>query len=210
MGKGNKPTRPVPSGPPGAVAPCPTCLIVRITDIAGLYKPGADDRPLADQGGGTTQGSGYAPPYTSSDNQGRIFIDSVPAKFPHAPLLDSATWTDKKQFVDITVQVDPPTIAIPPGSKITWLFFDPDDPTNEGPDVHPEAGVILDPNDYSGSPPAKTGRQRPHRQRSATPQGEAGVAEVRESAGRRGSTRLRRQRDAGRHPHAQPARSAST
>lgn len=154
MGKGNnRPARPVPA-PPVAVAPCPTCLIVRVTDIAGLYQPGVDDRPVAARLPGTTQASGYSPGYTSSDNLGRIFINhahGTPAR------LDNGTWTKNKQYVDITVVVDPPSVVIPPGSKITWSFEDPDDPTNEGPTVHVDAGKLLDPNDYAGSPPVKTG-----------------------------------------------------
>lgn len=154
MGKGNKPARPVPSGPPSVVAPCPTCLVVRITEIVGLYQPGVDDRPLPARVPDTTRGSGYVAGYTSSDDKGRILINSVPGK---PPLIDNATWTKNKQFVEITVVVDPPSVTIPAGSKVTWSFEDPDDPTNEGPDVHVDAGKLLDPNDYSGAPPAKTG-----------------------------------------------------
>lgn len=164
------PGPPVPSPPPPPVFPCPTCLAIRITDIAGLYQPGFDDRPIAGRDPGTTQGSGYFPTYTSSDNKGRIFINSVPGS---PPLLANATWTKNKQYVDITVFVDPPTVAIPPGSKILWSFSDPDDPTNEGPDVEVEAGKILDPNDYAGAPPAKTGANAndndPHGKKQQSP-----------------------------------------
>jgi hypothetical protein len=160
MGKDNRPARPAPAAPappPRVVTPCPNCLVVRITEIVGLYKPGVDDRDPADENkhdgttknDGTTQAAGYEAGYTSSDNGGRIFINSVPGT---PPKLINATWTKKRQYVDITVVIDPPSIPIPPGSKVTWSFEDPDDPSNEGPDVHVEAGRVLDPNDYDPPP----------------------------------------------------------
>jgi hypothetical protein len=127
---------------------------VRVTEIRGLYQPGVDDRPVASREAGTIQRSGYAAGYTSSDDLGRIFINHVPGT---PPLLGNGTWTKNRQFVEITVVVDPPSVPIPAGSKITWSFVDPDDPSNEGPRVHVDAGRVLDPNDYGGSPPAKTG-----------------------------------------------------
>jgi hypothetical protein len=149
----NTPQRPAPRQPP-PVQPCPVSLIVRMTEIRGLYQPGVDDRAIDDRVEGTTQNSGYVSGYTSSDNRGRIFINHVPGT---PPLLGNGTWTKNKQFVEITVVVDPPSVPIPAGTKITWSFEDPDDPSNEGSNVHVDAGKLLDPNDYGGSPPAKTG-----------------------------------------------------
>lgn len=130
-----------PQPAPGPLRQCP--LKLRIIEILGLYQPGHDDRAVKPPG--TTRGSGYKPGYLSVDDKGRIFINHTPA----------GVWTKNVQYVEITVVIEPSNCTIPPGTKVRWTFDDPDDPTNEGRDVHPDAGKILDPNDYSGS--SKTG-----------------------------------------------------
>lgn len=69
--------------------------------------------------------------------------------------LPDGAWKRDTQYIDITAVVQPATVRLPANAKMVWSFEDPDDPSNEGPDVHHEAGRLLDPNDYGGV--AKTG-----------------------------------------------------
>ncbi len=131
-----------------AVTPCPCphpSLSVTIIEIRGLYKPGVDDRAVKPPG--TTKNSGYVPGYTSSDDKGRIFTNRA---------LDGS-WHKNRQHIEITVQVavTPSSCALPSNTKVRWSFEDPDDPSNEIPNIHPDAGRLIDPNDYSGT--TKTG-----------------------------------------------------
>lgn len=121
-----------------AVTPCTHCLFLRIEDIKGLYAGGVDDRVNPPEG--TTQNASAVPGYTSDDDRGRIYSNHLP----------DGTWQKNKQYVEITVSVQPPSVPIPPGSKITWSFSDPDDPSNEDPRMDRDAGRLLDPNDYLG------------------------------------------------------------
>jgi hypothetical protein len=120
-------------------APCTTCLIVRMIEIKGLYEAGYDDRPKPVPKG-TTKGASYRAGYLSEDDRGRIFINRT---------VDGA-WQKDTQGIEITVVVDPPSVAIPPGTTIHWTFEDPDDPSNENPRMNRDARRILDPNDYVG------------------------------------------------------------
>jgi hypothetical protein len=121
----------------------PRVAFLQFSEIRGLYKPGVDDRAI--RPAGTTKNSGYVPGYTSDDDRGRIFRNRA---------LDGS-WAKDRQFIELTVEVLPTSVAIPAGTKVKWSFRVPDDPTNEGPGVHVEAGKILDPNDYTGV--ARTG-----------------------------------------------------
>lgn len=135
--------------PPGCVAaPCPCASVeleVAFVEIKGLYKPGVDDRAV--KPAGTTSNAGYVGGYTSDDDQGRIFTNTA---------LDGS-WAKDQQFIELTVQVNvkPAACRLPRGTKVEWTVEDPDDPNNEAANVHPDAGRLIDPNDYSGA--AKTG-----------------------------------------------------
>lgn len=127
----------------GAVTPCLCSSIelrLKFIEIRGLYKPGFDDRPVKPPG--TTRNSGYVFGYISSDDKGRIFTNRA---------LDG-TWSKDQQYIELIVHLEviPSRCPLPPGTKVRWLVEDPDDPTNEAPNVHPDAGRLLDPNDYSG------------------------------------------------------------
>lgn len=121
----------------------PNVAVTTFTEILGLNKPGADNRPVKDPG--TTRGSDYEKGYLSADDKGRIFVNRKP----------DGTWEKGKQYIELTAVVEPAWVKLPAGAKMVWSFEDPDDPTNEPPNVHPDAGKILDPNDYGGA--AKTG-----------------------------------------------------
>ncbi|MFT3766440.1 MAG: hypothetical protein QM820_13145 [Minicystis sp.] len=126
-------------GARGVVHPCSHCLILRFTEIKGLYAGEVDDRKKPPPG--TTKNASYVPGYASEDGRGRIYINHLP----------DGTWEKNKQYIEITVSVEPPSVPIPPGSKITWSFEDPDDPSNEDRRMHRDTGKLLDPNDYLGS-----------------------------------------------------------
>jgi hypothetical protein len=117
----------------------PKVAFVNIREIKGLYKPGVDDRPIP-IAPGTTKNSSYVAGYLSEDNKGRIFRNRA---------IDGS-WSRNNQQIDLTVEIRP-AVSLPNGCKIKWTYEDPDDPTNESPTVHAEAGKILDPNDYSGA-----------------------------------------------------------
>jgi len=121
----------------------PNVAVATFTQILGLYKPGVDDR--ASPAPGTTRGAGYLAGYASDDDRGRVFRNRLP----------DGAWKRDTQYIDITAVVQPATVRLPANAKMVWSFEDPDDPSNEGPDVHHEAGRLLDPNDYGGA--AKTG-----------------------------------------------------
>jgi hypothetical protein len=128
--------------------PCPCTnpeLRAKITKIEGLYKPGVDDRPSKPTG--TTKNSGYVAGYISGDDKGRIFTNRA----------INGVWSKDKQFIELTAQLEvvPSSCPLPAGTKIRWNIEDPDDPTNDVPNAHPDAGRLLDPNDYSGA--TKTG-----------------------------------------------------
>lgn len=151
--------------PPGCVSgPCPCTnveLKATIIEVKGLYKPGVDDRAVKPPG--TTKNSSYVTGYTSADDKGRIFTNRA---------LDG-TWKKDEQFIELTVQLEvaPTACPLPVGTKVKWTVEDPDDPTNDAGNVHPAAGRLIDPNDYSGS--AKTGANandnNPRGKATATP-----------------------------------------
>src|SRR6185295_9863636 len=118
----------------------PDVAVATFTEILGLYKPGVDDRPKPVPAG-TTRGAGYVKGYRSEDDRGRIFINRKP----------DGSWAKGDQYIELTAVVEPPTVKLPANAKMIWSFEDPDDPSNEGADVHPDAGKILDPNDYTGA-----------------------------------------------------------
>jgi|LGVF01.1.fsa_nt_gb hypothetical protein len=145
-------------------APCPCSnpeIRARITEIRGLYRPGVDDRSVSPPG--TTRNSGYEPGYISSDDRGRIFTNRA---------LDG-TWSKDQQYIELTVQVEvlPSSCPLPSGTKVRWSVEDPDDPTNEASNVHPDAGRLIDPNDYSGTTKtgANTNDNDPRGKATATP-----------------------------------------
>jgi len=123
----------------------PLIPVVKIIEIQGLYKPGVDDR--SSPAPGTTKNSGYVPGYWSDDDKGRVFTNRA---------LDG-TWSKDSQYIELTAEVElfPSGSVLPPNTKIRWTRTDPDDPSNEPPGVHKDAGRLIDPNDYNAA--GKTG-----------------------------------------------------
>jgi hypothetical protein len=108
-------------------------------DILGLYKPGLDNRAVKPPG--TTRNSDRQAGYYSDDDLGRIFTNRDLA----------GAWAKDQQYIELEVEVTvfPSCCPRPADLKVRWSFEDPDDPTNEGGTMHPDAGRILDPNDYN-------------------------------------------------------------
>ncbi|WP_437900066.1 hypothetical protein [Sorangium sp. So ce124] len=113
-------------------------ISVRIVDIKGLYLPGFPDSTAPP---GTTRAAGYKPGYKSLDNRGRVYINRD---------LDGQ-WAKNTQLVEITVEVTSSEGELPEGARIRWSARDPDDPSNERPEVHPDWAPTLDENDYDAA-----------------------------------------------------------
>ncbi|MBL9032361.1 MAG: hypothetical protein JNM80_11740 [Phycisphaerae bacterium] len=110
----------------------PQALVVEITDIQGLFKPGRSDQP-------GVKGSVRVPGYISHDDLGRIFTNRKP----------DDTWQSGEQFIDVEAKVTSVGgVPIPPSSEIKWTLVDVDDPTNDDPGFHKDWGRYVDANDY--------------------------------------------------------------
>ena len=139
---------------PNVVAVNPTAVI-DITQVLGLYKPGAP-RPA-----GLTRSARqaeYEEGYTSEDNRGRIYLERNL----------SGRWTHDTQLIQVTADVRLSGATLPSDAKVKWTLLDPDDPSNEAvleaavpggpatdsrpPNVHEEWGPELDENDYAAAP----------------------------------------------------------
>lgn len=138
----------------------PNVAVATLTRIDGLHKPGTDNRPV--KAPGTTRDADYVPGYLSEDDAGRIFTNRRA----------DGTWQTGCHAIEFTAVVEPAGVKLPPNAKMVWSFEDPDDPTNEPPNVHPDAGKILDPNDYSGAvkTAALAGDNDPNGKRKSSPQ----------------------------------------
>lgn len=55
------------------------------------------------------------------------------------------------QYIDLTIEVRPLTLNAPADARIVWEWSDPDDPSNEQYHMRPDAGRIVDSNDYSST-----------------------------------------------------------
>jgi hypothetical protein len=122
------------SGVSGALV-VPQGFFVQISDILGVYKPS----PAAVA---PTPGSSRVAGYISEDNLGRIFTNRTP----------DGAWKNDTQYIEVKLKIlafGAPTI--PAGAKIQWTILDPDDPTNDSPEFHREAGFYVDPNDYDAT-----------------------------------------------------------
>ena len=111
---------------------------LEFTEIGGLNKPA--ENPGADP----TVPAWRARPvvgYTSEDHHGRIYINRD---------LDGA-WKKDTQLIELTVRVHVFGKALSPDTKVRWTLLDPDDPSNDDPDVHREWGRYYDPLDYDSS-----------------------------------------------------------
>lgn len=134
--------RQVASGTRRVTLALPNVAQVKLVAIRGLHKPRAEGARV--EGDGRIQNTDHVPGYTSEDDQGRIFINRDP----------DGNWVDKTQFIELTAEIHPATVRLPPGITVVWTVEDPDDPTNDDPRMRRDAGRILDPNDYTAGLPS--------------------------------------------------------
>ncbi|MDB4931279.1 MAG: hypothetical protein JWM10_3763 [Myxococcaceae bacterium] len=125
----------------GATLVLPHVLHVELTEILGLYQP-VSPSPASNQ-----RSSMAVPGYTSDDHRGRVFINA------------DLTGAFKKdvQLIQLTATVTAEGGPIPPGAKLLWTVFEPDNPANTWlrpgsaatPNVHQQWGPLLDAGDYT-------------------------------------------------------------
>jgi hypothetical protein len=124
----------------------PRTMLLSLTEVGGLYKPGHAD--AEDVGAGTTRASGYLHGYTSDDDAGRIFVNHVPRRN------GAVSWQQARrkdvQYIELAVVVSTNDGSpIPAGTRVHWTWEDPDDPSNAA--MEANASGLVDPND-SGVP----------------------------------------------------------
>jgi hypothetical protein len=107
-------------------------LVVELLDIVGLYEPVDDPAP-----GELRARRRLA--YTGQDDRGRIFTNRW---------YDGSFERDH-QAIELLVRVRAARGFLPATVTLRWLVLDPDDPSNE--QAHPDAGPVLDPNDYDAA-----------------------------------------------------------
>jgi hypothetical protein len=126
----------------GAVLVLPHTLRVELTEVRGLYQP------VAPSAASQHRRAMAVPGYTSDDHLGRVFINA------------DLTGAFKKdaQLIELTATVTATGGPIPPGAKLLWTVFEPDNPANTWmrpdasmtPNVHQQWGPLLDADDYVG------------------------------------------------------------
>ena len=107
----------------GAISPTAD---IQIIEIAGLYKPGGDNRTRKPPG--TSRGSSYRRGYISDDDRGRVFRNRAPDGF----------WEKDRQYLEITARVVSSVPPIPSGSKVRWEVEEPGDPSSADSRMSPE------------------------------------------------------------------------
>jgi len=129
--------RPLPVEPP-------VQLVVKLTAIHGLYKPGFHTEGDADP-----KASGYQQGYTSDDDLGRIFVNHKPRTNPrqswqHAVVKDT-------QYIELLASVElAQGSAIPPAAQVEWDWFDPNSPDH--PETQDHGARLPDQVDVDGRP----------------------------------------------------------
>lgn len=146
----------------------PVQVILELTAIDGLFRPVAGlnpQQPLGTLLHGAPLSTAVAG-YTSADHEGRIFINRLP----------NDTWTVDTQYIDLTVElwVEGLEANQRDALVVTWTIFVPDDPSDDDPHVHREAGPLLDPDDHAhgehlGARPYDNEGANPHYAQNAHP-----------------------------------------
>jgi hypothetical protein len=106
-------------------------VVVEIVDVDGLYEPDprhADGEPNARRRRG----------YTSEDDKGRVYINRDLA----------GKWTKDLQLVEVHARVTAVSGFMPDNARVRWTVLDADDPSNDDPTMHEEAGRYVDRADY--------------------------------------------------------------
>jgi hypothetical protein len=109
----------------------PQTVKLKLVQIRGLYVPLCEGkagriRTEARQG------------YVSSDHRGRIYLNTD---------LDGK-WKSETQVIECCVEVDSVAVKLGYDARIRWTLLDVDDPTNDDPGMHSDAGRYVDASDY--------------------------------------------------------------
>jgi len=129
--------RPLPVEPP-------VQLVVKLTAIHGLYKPG-----FRTEGDVDPKASGYQQGYTSDDDLGRIFVNHKPRTNPrqswqHVVVKDT-------QYIELVASVElAQGAAMPPDARVEWEWFDPNSPDH--PETQDHGARLPDQVDVDGRP----------------------------------------------------------
>jgi hypothetical protein len=108
-------------------------IVVTINDVEGLYQPApAGSRPPGVPGAARRAG------YASLDHGGRIFLNRT----------RDGKWKRNEQSIALLVKLAVVEGLLPPDAEVIWTISDPDDPTDDDPDMHSEWGAYIDPKDY--------------------------------------------------------------
>jgi outer membrane protein OmpA-like peptidoglycan-associated protein len=120
---------------------------LQLTEITGLYQPvkPADKKDKLAQ---------YVAGYKSADDQGRIFINQIPAP-PSGPIDWEAIKKKNTQYIELTATVVVAKGTLPLNAKVLWEWSDPDDPSDT--DMRDDAAAIVDGNDFDAG--KRTGNQ---------------------------------------------------
>jgi hypothetical protein len=107
--------------------------VVDIIRIRGLYEPNP----------GHAVGEHAARPrdgYRGEDDKGRIYLNRDL----------KGVFRKDLQLIELHAAVTMVRGSLPDGAKLRWRVSEPDDPTNDDPQMHPEAGIVVDRLDYDG------------------------------------------------------------
>jgi hypothetical protein len=112
-------------------------VAVTIENVRGLYRPTGTFAYGA-------RAAVHVDGYTSEDDLGRIYLNRTV----------EGHWYANHQQIDVSVRIHVLRGILPEGAKVRWTVLDVDDPFNDDPGTHREAGLYCDHLDYD----PKTGR----------------------------------------------------
>lgn len=115
-------------------------VVAGIAGVRGLYEP---DPQHAIGAHAAKARDGYI----SEDDRGRIYLNRDLAGAFHKDL----------QLIELHAKLTVVRGHLRDGAKVRWTVSDPDDPSNDDPGMHPEAGIQVDRLDYDGTTGLHTG-----------------------------------------------------
>jgi hypothetical protein len=122
----------------------PVQLVVKLTAVEGLYKPG-----FKVDGDADPKASGYQPGYTSDDDLGRIFVNHKPRTDPGQSWQEAVV--KDTQYIELEASIELVQGAkIPADARVQWEWFDPN--SAEHPETQEHAARLPDQVDVDGRP----------------------------------------------------------
>lgn len=122
----------------------PVQLVVKLTAVEGLYKPG-----FKVEGDIDPKASGYQQGYTSDDDRGRIFVNHRPRADPGQSWQEAVV--KDTQYIELEASIELVQGAkIPPDARVEWEWFDPN--SADHPETHEHGARLPDQVDVDGRP----------------------------------------------------------